>query len=149
MENKNKIFKKLDGLNPKLNICYFSTLMQPINEEKNNTNPIYELLSNFEEIQKISQIKDLNILKFFYFNRLKTHQILYDFEELITIKDKDKEEIKPIFYLYFYLSLLIEENSNLVNYKYSFNLIKNINELQNMEKDKVIKKIILVKIITI
>ena len=147
MENKGKIFKKLDGLNPKLNICYFSTLMQPINEKNNNTNPIYELLSNFEEIQKISQIKDLNILKFFYFNRHKTHQILYDFEKLITINDKDKEEIKLIFYLYFYLCLLIEENSNLVNYKYSFNLIKNINELQNMENDKVIKKIILAKII--
>ena len=49
--------------------------------------------------------------------------------------------------MYFYLSLLIEENSNLVNYKYSFNLIKNINELQNMEKEKKLKKIILAKII--
>ena len=47
MENKGKIFKKLDGLNPKLNICYFSTLIQPINEGKKNINPIYELLSNF------------------------------------------------------------------------------------------------------
>ena len=45
------------------------------------------------------------------------------------------------------MSLLIEENSNLVNYIYSYNLINNINEIQNMEKDKVIKKTILAKII--
>ena len=155
MKDKEKPFIKNNNLNQKLNICYLATLNQPIfqpiidneknkNDEKDNENPIFMLLSNFEEIQNILKIDNLDYLKFFYFNKIKTHEILYDCEELITINDKD---VNSKFYLYFYLSLLIEENNNVVNYQYSYDLIKNINEIQKREKDKIIKKVILAKII--
>ena len=155
MKDKEKPFIKNNNLNQKLNICYLTTLNQPIfqpiidneknkNDEKDNENPIFMLLSNFEEIQNILKIDNLNYLKFFYFNKIKTHEILYDKEKLITINDKN---VNSKFYLYFYLSLLIEENNNVVNYQYSYDLIKNINEIQKREKDKIIKKVILAKII--
>ena len=132
MKDKEKPFIKNNNLNQKLNICYFTTLNQPIfqpiidneknkNDEKDNENPIFMLLSNFEEIENILKIDNLNYLKFFYFNKIKTHEILYDCEELIIIKDK---KVNSEFYLYFYLSLLIEENNNVVNYQYSYDLIK-------------------------
>ena len=155
MKDKEKPFIKNNNLNQKLNICYLATLNQPIfqpiidNEknkidEKDNVNPIFMLLSNFEEIENILKIDNLNYLKFFYFNKIKTHEILYDKEKLITINDKN---VNSKFYLYFYLSLLIEENNNVVDYQYSFDIIKNINEIQKREKDKIIKKVILAKII--
>ena len=125
MKDKEKPFHKINNLSQKLNICYFTTLNQPIfqpmindendkNDEKDNKNPIFKLLSNLQEIQIISNIDNLNYIKFFYFNKFKTHEILYDCEKLITIDDKN---VNSEFYLYFYLSLLIEENNNLINYK--------------------------------
>ena len=156
MKDKEKPFHKINNLCQKLNICYFTTLNQPIfqpiindendkNDEKDNKNPIFKLLSNLQEIQIISNIDNLNYIKFFYFNKFKTHKILYDNEELITINYKN--DINSEFYLYFYLSLLIEEDNIVVNYKYSYKLIININEIQKREKDKIIKKTILAKII--
>jgi len=66
-------------------------------------------------------------------------------EENIIIKDEINK--KTNIYLYFYLSLLTEDNLNIINYKYSFNLIRNLNEEQIKEKYKIKKKIISAKII--
>ena len=130
------------NLSLKLNICYNFTLIQT--EDINN--PITKLLSDFNEIKKILTINNPNLLKFLYFNRNKIHKILYDLEEII-----DLDGLKNSFYLYlyFYLSLLIEENPDVINYKYSINFIRNLNEEQIRENNKIIKKIILAKIIIV
>ena len=58
MKDKEKPFIKNNGLNQKLNIFYLTRLSQPIfqpiidneknkNDEKDNENPIFMLLSNF------------------------------------------------------------------------------------------------------
>ena len=66
-------------------------------------------------------------------------------EENIIIKDEINK--KTNIYLYFYLSLLTEDNLNIINYEYSFNFIRNLNEEQIKERHKIKKKIILAKII--
>ena len=146
---KEKILKDSNALNPRQKICFLFTKMQPeINDEKDNTNPIYKLLMTYEDIQKYSQLDDINdTLEFYFINRYEIHKILDATQEIIFINDKD--DMKINFNSLFYLSSLIEENSNLVNYNYSFNLIKKINELQIMEKEKKLKKIILAKIIIV
>ena len=122
------------------------TKIQP--EVNDNTNPIYKLLMTYEDIQKYSQLNDINdTLEFYFINSYETHKILDDTQEIIIINDKD--DMKLNFNSLFYLTSLIEENINVVNYNYSFNLIKNINELQIMEKEKKIKNIILAKKINV
>ena len=130
------------NLSLKLNFCYNFTLIQT--EDINN--PITKLLSDFNEIKNILTKNDPNLLKFLYFNRNKIHKILYEFEEII---DLDGLKTSFYLYLYFYLSLLIEENPNVINYKYSINFIRNLNEEQIKENNKIIKKIILAKIIIV
>ena len=96
-------------------------------------------LSKYSEIEKILNTLDSNLTKFCYFYRKCIHQILYDEEEVIII---DKPSELPYF---FYLSLLINDNINLVNYSYKFHVI---NELNNKNKNNnSITKIIYAKII--
>ena len=113
MKDKEKAFIKINSINQKLNICYLTTLNQPIfqpiidneknkNDEKDNENPIFMLLSNFEEIQNILKIDNLDYLKFFYFNKIKTHEILYDCEELITINNKNSNSDIYLYFIYLY-----------------------------------------------
>ena len=143
MSNNVKIYIKNEKLKAKLNICYYSTLALPEkNDKKHNINPIFKLLSIFDDIQNILNTGDKNILKFLYFNRIKTHEILYEKEEIIKIIKDSKDLDYNV-----YLSLLIEENSNVVNYIYSFELIKNLNVQQTKEKERKIRRIILAKII--
>ena len=110
-----------------------------------NNNPAKILLSNMKEIKSIISIDEPNLLLFLYFNKDKIENILYDIEKNIIIKDKSNK--KTNIYLYFYLSLLTEDNINIINYEYSFNLIRNLNEEQIKERHKIKKKIILAKII--
>ena len=74
--------------------------------------PLTELLFNFEEIKKLLDIKENNILKLFYFNKNKLHNILYDEEELINVDDLN--ELNKNLSFYFYLNLLF------FNYLYLF-----------------------------
>ena len=134
MENKNK-------LSPKLNLCY-NTI---INQTEENNNPTTNIITNYEELKNIITIEEANLLKFYYFNRNKNHQILYDDDEIIPITILG--EIKSSIYLYFYLSLLIDENPNVVNYKYSFNFIRDLNEEGIKEKQQKKKQVIIAKII--
>ena len=143
MENNDKIYKKNEALTSKLNICYYSTLSQPEeNDINDNINPIFNLLAKFKEIITILNTNDKDTLKFLYFNRIKAHKILYESEENISI-----EEYSQDLNFYVYLSLLIEENPNVVNYTYSLKLIQSLSEQQTREKNQKIKKIILAKII--
>lgn len=144
------IYQKIDSLVPKLNLFYFSTLiLAEKNDENDNNSPINKLLFDFEEIQTFLNNSNphihSNLCKFLYFNRIIAHDILYQSKKIIHINNENKDD-KLDFYLF--LSLLIEDTV-VVNYSYSINLIKKINALQTLEKEKKIKKIILAKIILI
>ena len=106
-------FEKNNKLSPKLNLCYYVSLSQSQKSDENN--PIINLLSNFNEITSILNIYDLNCVNFLYLNSSKVNKILYDCEEIIEIKNKNDDT----FIFYIILSLLIEENVNVVNYSYS------------------------------
>ena len=138
MDNKRKINK--------INIWYDFTLDFPEKNDKNNNNPIFKLISNFNEIENLEQ-KQKDFLKVLYFNRFKIHKILYVADETLIINSDDINNNE--FHSFFYLALLIEEDINLVNYKYSYKLIKKINEMQDQENNLIIKKILMAKIILI
>ena len=85
----------------------------------------------------------MNCVNFLYLNSSKVNKILYDCEEIIEIKNKNEDT----FIFYIILSLLIEENVNVVNYSYSKNLINKLHQEQMKLKNEKIKKIIIAKII--
>ena len=145
MEEKFKYYIK-NALSKKLNLCYFSTLFFPEkNDQEENKNPINKLISTFPEIETMLNLGETDVLKILYFNRMATHKILYDDEEIINIKDMHEEKLE----YYLYLCLLIEENTSVVNYLYSFEFIKKLNEWQTKLKNEKIEKLIIAKIILI
>ena len=134
------MISKIDKVkNFKLYLCYNSTIDKPLEIENN---PIYKLIKKFDEIK---QLKDVpNFLIFLYFNRKIIHQILYDEEEIIYIDDINDNNLCS----YIYLNFLIDDNINVVNYKYSFEFIKKICNIQSKEdKKNNIKVILLAKVI--
>ena len=142
MDDKEQIlFFKNKNLTNKLNICLYSTLYQQ--EEYYIKDPIIKLVSNFEEIELIQSLNNADYFKFLYFNRIKIHDILYYYQKNITINEIENK-IKN----YFYFSLLLQENATNVNYIYSIDLIKQINQLQTKEKKQKIKIIILSKLMS-
>ena len=138
-------YTKNEQLSKKLNLCYTASLLfSEKNDEKENNNLIFKLLSNLQEIESILNLNENDSIRFLYFNRIKSHSILYDNEEVINIKlinDNDKLDF------YIYLCFLIEENLSVVNYIYSINVIKKINDMQTRIKNEKIQKLIMKKII--
>ena len=126
-------------LNSKIELCYNYTLNYP-NELIDD--PIFKLINNYEEIKTISQNKKEKINQFLFFNNNKIHSILYKEEEVFKISENiNLSEL-------FYLSLLIGQNPETIDYSYSLEYIKLVyNELIKIENLKSIKKIILSKII--
>ena len=105
--------------------------------------PIINLISNYEEIKKINSSKKENIYKFFYLNRKTIHKILYENEKIIEINIEMKKSLS----FYFYLSLLIKDNINIIDYQYPNELIFEMNELQKNNETEIYKKIIYSKLI--
>ena len=87
-----------------------------------SNDPFVKLVSNFEEIEQILKIDKFEIINYLYFSRKKIHNILYDDENEIQINYAEKNSTS----YYFYLSLLIAENLEIVNYKYSFDFVKKV-----------------------
>ena len=132
------------SLSKKLNLAYYTILKNDIiNTDINQLNPFTKIISNFKEIQNLLKIKDPKIIKIFYFNRNRVHDILFEDEEIINI---NYIEEKKTLSFYFYLDFLIKDNP-LLNYTYSFNIIKQINDLQKNNKSCVFEQIIISKII--
>ena len=105
--------------------------------------PILNLINDFSEIKALlNKIPDK--FKFIYFHRKKIKKILYNNEEQIIL---DSDKIENTLDNIFYLSLLLTENIEIVNYKYSIDYIKQLNESNennNLELSKMIfSKIIL------
>ena len=110
-----------------------------INKYSNKS--IFNLLFNYKEIDTILKKIDIKQLtKFLYANNCNIHKCLYEDEEVIYIKS---EKINNISF-YLYLCLILENYKTIVDYNYSLQFIKDIN---NQTCDGVLKKIIISKII--
>ena len=103
-----------------------------------------EIFINLENIKKYYNIDEKDIFKLLYFNRKIFNNILYELDNNIQIKLNKNNEC---FSQYFYLNLLITENSNIINYSYSIDFIKQIDSYNNNNNNNLIKKIIISKII--
>ena len=108
----------------------------------NEKNPISELINNFEEIESIINENIPNIFKFIYFNKNKIHIILYDSDETINL---DSITIENNLSNYLYLSLLIRDNDDIVNYNYSIDYIRKINS--DLNNNNIFKNIFRSKLI--
>jgi len=109
-----------------------------------NNDPIFELLSNYKDIEIFLKEKDkLHLLTLFCFNAKIIHKILYNDEEIIKIKYDEKSNNLPYNCC---LDFLIKENPEMINYIYSFDFINNINNERKKIKDKY-KLIIMAKCI--
>ena len=85
---------------------------------------IIPLFTNFSEIEKIINFKNLKKYEYIYLNKENIHKILYDNETNIKIQSNIPE--KNLGFL-FYIILLIKYNPYIVNYIYEFNYIDNLN----------------------
>ena len=106
--------------------------------------PIFKLLIDFKEIIKNLSIRKDKGIKFLYLYRKIIDKILYEQEEIIQINSNliDNNKIDNDFYL----SLILTDNPNIINYSYSFELISKLNK-KKKDNSNVIKKIIISKII--
>ena len=111
MENVSKLYKiMLSYLNSYLEFIFLSE-------------SLLNLPKLFDKIkQKLES--EVDIIKFIYYNSIWFHNILYKKDEFVEI---EFEEQKNNLYYCFYLDLLIMENPEIVNYSYSFDFIKTIN----------------------
>ena len=157
--NKNDLSINNVKISPKINnYFYFFNEIKGIsdgifiknkksNSKENNCiiDPLAKIIFNYNDIQEIIQKKDSNTIKLLYFNRVAIHDILVKEDKIIDIEFL---EISKNLSSYFYLCLLIEENLHIVDYAYSINLIKQINDIQNnIKNNEKYKKILFSHII--
>ena len=148
-----KIYKKYFKNNIRLNLLYNGLINQyelfPVlgeEDKKNNEknlkfyNPFKELLQNFDDIQVILK-EGINPMLYLYLNRKKIHTILYDVNKNICITNEMMKNLTDFIYLY----LLINE-TELINYKYNFDIVEKADKMEKEAKYG-ITKIILCKII--
>ena len=98
----------------------------------------FKIIENYEElmkiIQEINEEPNENIFKFIYSYRTLIHEyILYNEDKTIKI---DNFKLKNEFAEYYYLSELIMDNEEIVNYEYNFEFIKKYYELLKLIKFK-------------
>ena len=148
-----KKYKKYFKNNIRLNLLYNGLINQyelfPVLGEEDNKNneknlkfynPFKELLQNFDDIEVILK-EGINPMLYLYLNRKKIHTILYDVNKNIFITKEMMKNLTDFIYLY----LLINE-TELVNYKYNFDIVEKADKMEKEAKYG-ITKIILCKII--
>ena len=101
---------------------YFSMFMKKIN-----------LFFNYYQLKAFLEKNTWNKMKILYDNKEAIHQILYDNEKTIKIESNFNENDLD---KYFYLSLLIKDNPNIIYYIYEIDLIINLAKYQNNNKNK-------------
>ena len=101
----------------------------------NNTNEDSDKNSSFVNfIEKLTDIEidklinlEIQIPKIFYFllvNKKAIHKILYDKDVTMNI---DNKSLGNNFHNYFYLVKLIEDQNEIIDYEFNFDIIKNLN----------------------
>ena len=124
----------------KLNLCLLNTLKNSIENDKD---PIHNLLLNFKEIKETTKNMNGDIFKFLYFNKRRVHVILYNEDEIYRIDENQTINYSELFYL----SLLLEDIPETINYTFSINYIKAVNENRENIKTKKLKGFLLSKIL--
>ena len=102
----------------------------------------YNLLN--ETLHQIND-QDYNIFKFIYHFRNNIHALLYECDQTIKI---DEFKLKFDFEELFYLDLLINENEEIINYSYDFDLLINFYKfiiLKNEASNYFIYKIVIMR----
>ena len=112
-----------------------------LSELKSKEN-ITELYINLKSIENYYKLNNKNIVKLLYLNRTSINSILYNNDRFIILFE---EEIEENISYYFYLSLLIKENQNTINYSFTIDYIKNLNKKQ--KNSNVYRKILFSKVI--
>ena len=142
MIEDSKMLKDIKSLPRKLQLLFIISLKQIESVGKNSS--AKGLPFELEEINKIQKMNRPDFLIFLYINKDKLHDQLYENEEFlkIDIEIKDKKICQ-----YIYLCLLIEDRAEVCNYQYLFELISKLNDIQRGEKEKILKKIIMAKMI--
>ena len=133
------VLKKV--LPPKLYLDYVISLNTHL---KTKEDPISFLLNDYREINSLLPLEKST--KVFYFNKIKTHNILYDSDEIIEIKDRLRKDLS----FDFYLSSLIDTEPELINYKFLINYVKEFSKIKKYKEGKylnLIKSIITIKYI--
>ena len=103
--------------------------------------PIFKLINNFSEINSLLK-NNSDKFRYIYFHKKKVKLILYECEKEIMI---DSDKIANTLDKIFYLSLLITENKEIINYKYSIDYIKQLDK--SNENNLHLTKMIFSKII--
>ena len=116
------------------------------NPVENNNDPLFKMINTFKMIIEINNSYEEDNEKCFYFNKDKIHRLLYELEEVIKInKVPNKFLVNNNISELFYLELLILDNQDSINYVYSIEIIKSINNLIKNTNSK-LKKMLLSKI---
>ena len=136
-------------MNTKLELCFKYTVKEPY---ENKNDPLFKLLVKSDEINEINKFSENSenkenkkeIKKFLYFNKKNVHQLLYDSNEVYEIKSDEEIILSELFYL----SLLVLDDPETLNYAYPFDYIKTIfNKYKNDTNLKKVEKIVISKII--
>ena len=142
MKEKKTFIKLKDQTSLSLSLNYSYAILNHPLELKNNKDPILQLINNYEDILNIMQQDQKGkITKFFYFNKKTVHKILYEKNEVIHLNYNSKNKNLEF---YFYLTLLIRENPNILNYEYDEKYIMELNkeikkDINNNKLNKIIK----------
>ena len=123
----------------KLSLCIDESLKSGI--EINNNDSIFKLIFDLTDINKILNEKNSGIFEIFYLCRKIIHNILYNYDEILEINLNLFENKLSQF---FYFELLIQ--ANLIDYKYSFDIINNLYYRSQYESNPNIKIFIISKI---
>ena len=110
-----------------------------------NKEPISNLITTFDDLK--NYIKSLpiegNSSKVLYFNMQNFHKILYKYDEIIDISSFKIRDLSDLFYL----SLIIMDNPDIINYSYKIDFIISLNKINEIYKCKNIRNILFSKII--
>ena len=137
--NQNRYLKS--NLPQKFKLSFILLLNNPIYNKGKST--FLNSLNDFSDIKNLLNDKDQdqNITKYLYYNKDFVQKMLYDLEEFLFLPSYNEFN----FSYFFYLSLLITENVDIINYIYKIDLIEKLNDTN--KKNKLLKKIICSKFI--
>ena len=138
-------------MNTKLKLYHFLCQM---NQICNENDPMSHLINSLEDIENIYRNYPFESKQLFYFMKDDIHKLFYDNDYIFHFESSDLQKVLPensdkikISEL-FYLSLLISDQPELINYSFSIDYIQKINNrFFNFSINNSVKYIIISKLI--